>query len=403
MQRSHGAHVHSPIHVRRQSHRPAAPAIGTTQMNRSLDGGFAFAFAGAACFYGHCVTTPKPPASTPAPAAREPSGPPAGRWRVAVAVIALCVGAGVLTWWKAGAKRQAHARERAGNIAPAICIDTQPMDLPRLGIMDRVLARDHLDLSLVRDPVATAVRNQMREQHPTEMPPAMWTEIAQMPEALAAGEWTQARTLPLALDDPKLHIQLVQQQRMTVAWRETLFGPVHPESFTSRRHLATILEAQGDPATAEAELRAMLAIQQEIFGAAHRETLSSRNELANLLLRQRRASEAEREYRTVLMQREQQFGPLHPLTLSSGNNLANAIDAQDRHTEAEAAHRAVLARREETLGPEHPAVLQSCANLAVALANQGKVSEAAKFAWRAESGRQKNSLLRTRTFAYSLD
>jgi tetratricopeptide (TPR) repeat protein len=338
------------------------------------------------CFSGARVIPPTLPASAPAPASR--SRP---RWlRAAAAVVAfLCLGAGGLAWWKADAGRSARRQVRPAERAPTICITTEPFEVPRLGLMDRVLPGDHEDFWLSRDPVAMAVRTQVWARLPDEMPAAVWPEIEQIADALSVPDWTNARTLPLALNDPNLHMQIARQQRATLVRHESLFGPVHPESLASRRRLVIILQAQGQPAEAEAETRAMLAIREQFLGPAHADTLSLRNEFANFLLRQRRASEAEREYRTVLTLRERVLGPRHPLTLSSRNNLANALDAQGRHADAEAGHRAVLALREQAFGRTHPAVLQSCFNLAMALANQGKVREAVEFAWRAEEGRKR--------------
>lgn len=264
---------------------------------------------------------------------------------------------------------------------------TLPFELPRIALMDRVLGKDHWDLSLSRDPVAAAVHSQAWARLPAEMPPALWAEVDQVTEAFSPADAMEARTLPLALDDPNLHIQIARQQRAKLAWHEALFGPVHPDTLASRRQLAVILQAQGQPAEAEAELRAMLAIRMHLLGAAHAATLALRNDLATLLLRQRRPAEAESQYRTVLTLRTRTLGAAHPRTLSSASSLANAIDAQGRHGEAEAGHRAVLVARERGLGSGHPSVRQSCWNLALALANQGKIAEAVGYSARAQEGR----------------
>jgi len=100
-----------------------------------------------------------------------------------------------------------------------------------------------------------------------------------------------------------------------------------------------------------------LAARERVLGPDHPDTLTSRNNLANAYQAAGRTDEAITLHEQNLTARERVLGPDHPDTLTSRNNLAAAYRAAGRLDEAIGLHEQTLAARERVLGPDHPDTL----------------------------------------------
>jgi tetratricopeptide (TPR) repeat protein len=162
----------------------------------------------------------------------------------------------------------------------------------------------------------------------------------------------------------------------TLADRERVLGPDHLDTLTSRNNLASAYEAAGRVSEAIPLFERALAHNEQVQGQDHIDTLTSRNNLAYAYLSAGRVSEAIPLFERVLADRDRLLGPDHPDTLTSRNNLAYAYDSAGRVSEAINLYKATLADRDRLLGADHPDTLTSRNNLAYAYDSAGRVSEA---------------------------
>ncbi|MEU7411962.1 FxSxx-COOH system tetratricopeptide repeat protein [Streptomyces sp. NPDC042638] len=153
-------------------------------------------------------------------------------------------------------------------------------------------------------------------------------------------------------------------------------GPQHPDTLTSRNHLANALFGMGEPAEAIRLLRQTLEDRNRVLGPAHPDTLISRHDLACALDGTGQHAEAVSLLRQTLADRVRVLGVVHPHTLASRDSLGLALDGMGEHAEAVRLHRQTLDDRIRVLGPEHHLTLLSRHNLASALARQGEHAEA---------------------------
>ncbi|CAM9093379.1 unnamed protein product [Laminaria digitata] len=162
----------------------------------------------------------------------------------------------------------------------------------------------------------------------------------------------------------------------SLAVREKVLGPEHPDVAFSLNGLAALLDSQGKYAEAEPLLKRSLAIREKALGPEHPDVASSINNLAALLSRHGKYAEAELLYEQSLAIQNNTLGPEHPEMASSLQNLAALLEGQGKYTEAEPLYQRTLAIGEKALGPEHPAVASSLNDLAALLYRQGRFSEA---------------------------
>ncbi|MGW6844191.1 tetratricopeptide repeat protein, partial [Streptomyces sp. NPDC054958] len=155
-------------------------------------------------------------------------------------------------------------------------------------------------------------------------------------------------------------------------------GPQHPDTLTSRNHLANALFGMGEPAEAIRLLRETLEDRNRLLGPAHPDTLISRHDLACALDGTGQHAEAVSLLRQALADRGRVLGVTHPHTLASRDSLGLALDGVGEHAEAVRLHRQTLDDRIRVLGPEHHLTLLSRHNLASALAKRGELAEAAR-------------------------
>ncbi|MFJ6836432.1 tetratricopeptide repeat protein [Streptomyces sp. NPDC091209] len=153
-------------------------------------------------------------------------------------------------------------------------------------------------------------------------------------------------------------------------------GSEHPDTLTSRNHLANALFGMGEPAESIRLLRQTLEDRNRVLGPAHPDTLISRHDLACALDGTGQHAEAVSLLRQTLADRARVLGVMHPHTLASRDSLGLALDGMGEHAEAVRLHRQTVDDRIRALGPEHPLTLLSRHNLASALARMGAQEEA---------------------------
>ncbi|MFF7771738.1 tetratricopeptide repeat protein [Streptomyces massasporeus] len=155
-------------------------------------------------------------------------------------------------------------------------------------------------------------------------------------------------------------------------------GPQHPDTLTSRNHLANALFGMGEPAEAIRLLRQTLEDRNRVLGPAHPDTLISRHDLACALDGTGQHAEAVSLLRQALADRGRVLGVMHPHTLASRDSLGLALDGMGEHAEAVRLHRQTVEDRIRVLGINHPDTLTSRHNLASALARMGEQEEAVR-------------------------
>jgi tetratricopeptide (TPR) repeat protein len=187
---------------------------------------------------------------------------------------------------------------------------------------------------------------------------------------------TSRSHLALAVHDLGRLDEAAAEDRAVLAARQLVLGADHPDTMASRGDLADVLRDLGRPDEAEAEIRAVLAIRQRELGADHPDTLGSRSNLALVLRDRGWLDEAAAEIRTVLAARQLVLGPDHPDSLASRNNLARVLRDRGWLDEAAAEIGAVLAIRLRVLGPDHSSTMASRNNLAGVLRDLGRLDEA---------------------------
>ncbi|MGK7874280.1 MAG: tetratricopeptide repeat protein [Xenococcaceae cyanobacterium] len=205
------------------------------------------------------------------------------------------------------------------------------------------------------------------------------------PASVAQTSTAQQRELEEAKQLNQQAFQLYNQGNYTeaeplyqrsLAIREKVLGPEHPDVALSLNNLAGLYFSQGNYTEAEPLYQRSLAIRQKVLGPEHQLVATSLNNLAALYQVQGKYTEAEPLYQRSLAIREKVLGPEHPDVAQSLNNLAGLYRAQGKYTEAEPLYQRSLAIYEKVLGPEHPSVATSLNNLAGLYESQGKYTEA---------------------------
>ncbi|KAI9650118.1 hypothetical protein NHQ30_000131 [Ciborinia camelliae] len=183
------------------------------------------------------------------------------------------------------------------------------------------------------------------------------------------------------------HDEAEYAQRQTLADRQKMLGPEHPETLTSINNLAQALFFQGKYKEAEEVYRHALAGREKILGQGHLDTIKSLNNLAQALVYLGHFKAAEELYRRALAEGEKTLGLEHPYVLQNIHNLGGAFRNQGQHKKAEELYRKALAGREKVLGPEHPDTLQSVNNLGGTFEKMGQYEEAEELYRQALKGR----------------
>jgi tetratricopeptide (TPR) repeat protein len=148
------------------------------------------------------------------------------------------------------------------------------------------------------------------------------------------------------------------------------------EILALRHEAGRIALERGDPRSAEAEFRQVIAERTRILGENHADTLASRHKLAKAIFNQGRWAEAEPVLRAVVLAENEVRGPEHADTMVVRHSLASAILALGRAAEAEEMLRDILRVRDSIWPPTTPETLHVRQTLARSLLAQSKAAEA---------------------------
>ncbi len=145
---------------------------------------------------------------------------------------------------------------------------------------------------------------------------------------------------------------------------ERVLGPEHPNTLVARDNLARWTGEAGDPAAARDQSAALLPIHERILGPEHPDTLAARSNLAHWTGQAGDPAAARDQSAALLPIRERILGPEHPDTLAARDNLARWTGEAGDPAAARDQSAALLPIRERILGPEHPDTLTARNNLA---------------------------------------
>ena len=156
---------------------------------------------------------------------------------------------------------------------------------------------------------------------------------------------------------------------------ERILGPDHPDTLLIRSNLAVVYQEAGRTGEAIPLLERSLADRERILGPDHPDTLSARSNLAVAYRRARGIAEAIPLLERSLADRERILGPDHPDTRMTRNEVATGYEEAGRTAEAIPLLERTLADTERILGPDHPDTLNTRNNLALAYQKVGRTAE----------------------------
>jgi serine/threonine-protein kinase len=175
----------------------------------------------------------------------------------------------------------------------------------------------------------------------------------------------------------------------SLAAREKLLGPNHPDVASTLNSLAIVFEKQGNYVAAERAYRQTLAICETIFGREHPRVSLYLNNLGVVLRQQGRDEEARRVYERALSIAERALGSEHAQVGRILDGLGEVLFRLGSYDQALAMLKRSVALHEKTLGPNHPELATSLSNLASSLLLAGRPSEARQLFDRALAIHQK--------------
>jgi tetratricopeptide (TPR) repeat protein len=157
---------------------------------------------------------------------------------------------------------------------------------------------------------------------------------------------------------------------------ERVLGSDHPDTLTSRQHLAGAYYNTGRVGEAMAILEQLLTNTERILGTEHRTTLTTRGELARTYRADGRVGDAIAIFEQLLADSERILGTEHPDTLRTRHHLGRAYLEGGRVGDAIAIFEQLLAHREQTLGDAHLDTLGARHNLAWAYLQAERTADA---------------------------
>jgi tetratricopeptide (TPR) repeat protein/transcriptional regulator with XRE-family HTH domain len=205
-------------------------------------------------------------------------------------------------------------------------------------------------------------------------------------ERLAAELCTAAGRALRAAGDPRAARPWYER---TLAIRERVLGPDHPDTAQSLSNLAWLLREQSEFAAARPLVECALDIQERILGPDHPDTAEGLNNLAALLWDEGELAAARPLFERALAIRERVLGPDHPDTAEGLNNLGVLLRAQGELAAARPMSERALAIQERILGPDHPDTAMSLNNLGALLRDLGELTVARPLCERALSIRER--------------
>ncbi len=174
-----------------------------------------------------------------------------------------------------------------------------------------------------------------------------------------------------------------------LAIRERVRGPEHPSVAVSLNNLGLVVQAQGELMAARHLHERALAIREKVWGPEHPAVAVSLANLGEILQVQGQLATSRRLRERALAIVEKVFGPGHRRTANGLSNLGEVLLVQGELTAARGLHERALAIREELLGPEHPVTASSLSNLGHVLQAQGELAAARQLHERSLAIREK--------------
>jgi tetratricopeptide (TPR) repeat protein len=147
--------------------------------------------------------------------------------------------------------------------------------------------------------------------------------------------------------------------KRSLAIREKVRGPDHPDVATSVNNLAVLYRHQGRYADAEPLIKRALTIREKVFGPDHPNVAFLLSNLARLYRDQGRYADAEPLLIRSLAIREKSLGSDHPDVASSLNDLAAYYAIQGRHADALRMVRRTIAAATAAKNPAFPVLFES--------------------------------------------
>ncbi len=190
------------------------------------------------------------------------------------------------------------------------------------------------------------------------------------------------------LGETELALQSLSTRRSAVPpenlrrWRAWLpkvndaFGPDHPDTLTTRGHIARWTGECGDASEASRLFRELLLDQERVLGPDHPETLATRGNIAFWIGGSGDARGALRLSKALLGDRKRLFGPDHPDTLTTRGQVAYWTGGCGDARGALRLSKALLRDRQRLPDPDHPDALTTRGLIAFWTGMCGYVREA---------------------------
>ena len=209
---------------------------------------------------------------------------------------------------------------------------------------------------------------------------------AQDPGLLASIIGDQAR---VAFHDSK-YDRAETLYRESLAIRERVLGPSHPDVASSLRGIGGVYYRRGEFAKAEELYRRALAIDREQYGPDHPGVADSLSFLASTLGQQGRDKEAGPLIVEAVRIEEKAFGPMHPLVADQLSNLASLYGRQGQLREAAEILERSLGILQHNFGATHQKVALVHRNLGLTYSLAGDYARADRYLQRALEIDEKN-------------
>jgi Tetratricopeptide repeat/AAA ATPase domain len=170
---------------------------------------------------------------------------------------------------------------------------------------------------------------------------------------------------------------------------QRLLGPNHPNTLTTRNNIAGWTGQTGDAREALRLFEELLPDQLRVLGPNHRNALTTRNNIANWTGSAGEGREALRLFEELLPDLQRVLGPDHPETLRVRNSIAHWTGETGDARAALRLFRELLPDQERVLGLDHPDTLTTRNNMAAWTGEAGDVREALRLLYELLPDRQR--------------
>ncbi|MCY0906427.1 tetratricopeptide repeat protein [Arthrobacter sp. H14-L1] len=167
------------------------------------------------------------------------------------------------------------------------------------------------------------------------------------------------RTVAQLLADAYRFAEAIDEARRCVQEMKSHpeYGPDHPDTLTTRRHVAYWTGEAGDAERARELFVTLLPDRVRVLGPDHPHTLAIRHNVAFWTGKAGEAERARELFVALLPDRVRVLGPDHPDTLITRGNKAYWTGEAGYAEQARELFAALLPDQESALGPDHPTTL----------------------------------------------